>query len=511
MQYNDPAGGTQSSIGDTQFNESYYQKKALIELVKERYFGALADVTAMPKHFGKKIKRYHYMPMLDERNQNDQGIDAAGVSIAETEYAVQVPDLLNNAFVNVEADETNTVKAYLSGDYVYDSGGDGWWLLIADRAIGSNLATSDTAKVHADIKALIEADTAGATATVDANGVDVDEQALVYTTQAASTIVTGLIAGTIATQRSGNMYGSSKDIGTISSKMPVLSENGGRVNRVGFTRLKLEGTIDKFGFFDEYTQETLDFDTDAELLMHINREMTRGANEITEDALQIDLINGAGVVRYAGAAVTKAEISGVTADLTEVDYDDLSRLSIDLDNNRTPKHTKVIKGSRMIDTRVINGARIMFIGSELIPTVEKMTDHFTKKAFIEVAHYADAGNIMQGEIGTLGSFRIVVVPEMMHWAGVGAVEGVNAGYRTTNGRYDVFPMLVVGDQSFTTIGFQTDGKTVKFKIKHAKPGSDISYALDPYGETGFMSIKWYYGTMILRAERLALLLTAAQV
>ena len=48
----------------------------------------------------------------------------------------------------------------------------------------------------------------------------------------------------------------------------------------------------------------------------------------------------------------------------------------------------------------------------------------------------------------------------------------------TNGKFDVFPMLVVGDGSFTSIGFQTDGKTVKFKIKHSEPGSPETYAND---------------------------------
>lgn len=38
----------------------------------------------------------------------------------------------------------------------------------------------------------------------------------------------------------GNLYGSSKDIGTIEGKLPLLTENGGRVDRVGFTRLELE-------------------------------------------------------------------------------------------------------------------------------------------------------------------------------------------------------------------------------------------------------------------------------
>jgi N4-gp56 family major capsid protein len=94
-------------------------------------------------------------------------------------------------------------------------------------------------------------------------------------------------------------------------------------------------------------------------------------------------------------------------------------------------------------------------------------------------------------------FRLVVVPEMMKWEEAGADS------------IDIFPILVVGDGSFTTIGFQTDGKTFKFKIMHKKPGEAVADKNDPYGETGFMSIKWWYGFMGLRPERLALFYTAA--
>lgn len=386
---------TPSSIGP-QMNTFFYQKKALIEAAKEQYFGQLADVTSMPKHFGKKIKKYHYLPLLDDRNINDQGIDATG---------------------NPSAD--------------------------------------------------------------------------------------------------GNLYGSSKDVGTITGKLPVLSETGGRVNRVGFTRVEIEGSIEKFGFFDEYTQESLDFDSDEELEMHVNREMIMGANEVTEDLLQIDLLNAPGIVRFGGAATEDAEVTG-EGTVSIIDYDDLMRLSIDLDDNRTPKHTKIITGSRMIDTKVIDAARYMYIGSELIPLVKKMTDNFGNQAFIGVEHYANAGTVARGEIGSLGDFRLIVVPEMMHWAGAGATAtSANEGYRTTEvggeEKYDIYPMLVVGDQSFTTIGFQTDGKTVKFSITHKKPGKETADRTDPYGETGFMSIKWYYGTMILRPERIALVKTVAEL
>ena len=75
--------------------------------------------------------------------------------------------------------------------------------------------------------------------------------------------------------------------------------------------------------------------------------------------------------------------------------------------------------------------------------------------------------------------------------------------------YDVFPMLVVGDDSFSTIGFQTDGKSVKFTIMTKMPGKETADRNDPYGETGFSSIKWYYGILVKRPERLALIKTVA--
>ena len=396
--YNDP-GTTASDIG-SQIRVDHFVKKALIEARREQYFGQLADVTSMPKHMGKTIKKYHYVPLLDDGNISKQGLGTDGVA--------------------------------------YDQ----------------------------------------------ANG--------------------------------GILYGSSKDPGVIAAKMPTLSENGGRVNRVGFTRLEVEGTIQKYGFFDEYTQESIDFDTDDELRMHINREMINGAMEITEDLLQIDLLSRAGTVKYAGGASSK-----VTVDSTPLAYGDFLRLSIDLDNNRTPKQTKMITGTRMIDTKTISGGRVLYVGTELIPTLEALKDLHDNPAYIPVHQYAAGGTVLTGEQGSIGDFRIVVVPEMMNFPGAGSsVAADNADAATiaraankfaTGGDFDVFPMLCVGDGSFTTVGFQTDGKTVKFNIKHAAPGSTESYANDPYGETGFMSIKFYYGILVQRPERLAVIFTAADM
>lgn len=462
QQYNNPPSMA-SSIGP-QITDAYFQRKALIEIAKEQFFGQLASTTAMPKNMGKKIKRYHYIPMLDDANINDQGIDAAGAVISMTGYTVTLPALVQTYVV--EADATAAAAAINA--------------ITPGVAVKSGAATPWTVTSSTSI--------------------------LAVTTQALSAAVINAVPGATVKQGSGNLYGSSKDIGTISGKMPSLSESGGRVNRVGFKRKELEGTFEKFGFFDEYTQESLDFDSDSDMMMHINSEMMKGANELTEDALMVDLLNAAGVIKYAGDATQNSEIG--SNDL--VTYGDLMRLSIDLDNNRTPKHTTAITGSRMVDTRVISAARVLYIGSELLPTFKAMKDLHNNPAFITVEKYQVAGQTLIGEAGSLDAFRVVVVPEMGKWAGAGAVVTDSLNYDNGH-RYDVYPILVVGDESFTTIGFQTDGKGVKFTVHHQKPGAASISRDDPYGETGFMSIKWYYGFMALRPERIAVLKTVARL
>ena len=198
LNYNAPILGTKASIdgaGSDQMNSFYWLRKSLIEARREQFFMPLASVTNMPKNYGKTIKVYEYIPMLDDRNINDQGIDAAGATL--------------------------TV---------------GTWS--AWTALGAKVGSA-------------------------------------YASEAAAITAAG-VGGSVAAN-GGNLYGSSKDIGTITNKLPVLGENGGRVNRVGFTRVQREGSIHKFGFFTEFNQESMDFDSDDMLMDHLSRELMSGA------------------------------------------------------------------------------------------------------------------------------------------------------------------------------------------------------------------------------------------
>ena len=385
--------GTNSTVG-TQFNTYEYKRKALIETAQVEYFGQLGDVETLTKNYGQKIKKYHYLPLLDNRNINDQGLDATGAVIAN-----------------------------------------------------------------------------------------------------------------------GNLYGSSKDPGVISGKLPALSEAGGRVNRVGFKRLEIEGEIAQYGFFYEWSEEALNFDTDADLYSHINRESVRGAREVSEDILQMDLLDAAGVVKFMGtSAVSLATVN------TVISYNDLVKLGVTLDDNRCPKDTKAIKGSQDTDVINIGSARYAFIGSELIPTLMRLTDYHGDKAFVPVEKYAKIENgkymnTLHGEIGSVAGFRFVVVPEMMQYKGQGATvaSAVDGSTLLSNGtKIDVYPILVVGSGSFAKINFQSSGTTNdKFKIIVRKPGT-FANPEDPFEKIGYSSIQFWQGTMILRPEWIAKVLTGAK-
>lgn len=468
MQYNNPTGGVPSSVG-AQFNVFLYQKKALIEAAKKAVFSPMASTQYMPKHFGKEIRLFHYVPILDSRNLNDQGIDATGVTIDKSKYYVTLSRAQDIFPTEAAAD---AAKAAL--DAVTGGGGSS----IATKGGSGSAWTLTYSKAK-----------------------------LAGTTQVLADAIKAAVPAAYVQQGSGNLYGSSKDPGVIAASFPTLDENGGRVNRVGYVRRELSGTFNSFGFFHEWTAESLAFDTDAELEMHWEREMLIGAQEISEDMLQVDLLDAAGVIRYAGTATTPYTLNASCV----VTYSDIMRLGIDLDNNLAEKGLKIIAGSRMTDTRTIPGARVMYIGSELLPTLKAMKDLHNNPAFIEVHKYADAaGNgILNGEVGSIDNFRIVVVQKMLRWQNAGAVRSDASFYGDS--RYDVFPMLVVTSDTFTTIGFQTDGTNTKWKTYMKKPGIDTVSETNPFGRKGLSSIQWYYGFLCYRPERIGLIKTVAKM
>lgn len=377
--------GSNSTVGPNAVTTALAEK-ALRDAKKEMYFSQFADVETMPRNHGKTITQYRYLPIIDERNTSDQGLDANG-----SKYA------------------------------------------------------------------------------------------------------------------NGNLYGSSKDIGALPGKLPLLREEGGRVNRVGVTRKQVKGTLVNYGHFLEYSKDSIQFDNDVQLLDALQTELLNAACKVSEDVLQVDLLNAAGTVRYPNDATSRGTIE--EADV--LTYEDIMRLSVDLDNARTPKQLRIITGTNFTDTKTIGATRILFVGSELIPTLEAMKDLHGQPAFTRIEKYAAGTQIMNGEAGAVGQFRVIVVEDMLKWAGVGQNSSTGDFY-ATNGKLDVFPVLSVGAQSFSVIGWQNNGKEAKYELAHVKP-EDNRDRNDPYGKTGFMSIQWFYGFLAQYPERIGLIPVAAKI
>lgn len=405
--YNDPAGyrtgtATPSTIGP-QLVDFMFIKKALAEQAKEIVFSNMSSTIEIPKHTGTAIKRYVDVLMLDDKNINDQGIDAAGQT------------------------------------------------------------------------------------------------------------------GQLSKNPNGNLYGSSRDIGVIADRLPALGEQGGRVNRVGFKRLTIQGTMQKYGFFYEFTQDALNFDTQADLLQNMSREAVRGATQLQEAMLQKDLLDNCGTVYVPGTGFADWDTDTTTSLKASVDdsaiptYKDFMKFKLMLDDLRVPGSTSMFTGTRYIDTKTIPSARFAFISNALLPMLEQIKDFNNQPAWVPVEQYAAGGYTHPKEVGKIGNFRFIVVPEALYWGGAGAAPAQNSIHRATSNKLDVYPILVIGEDAFTTIGFQTNGRDGKIKVMTKMPGLETASFDDPYGSRGFTSMQWWYGFLAQRPERLACMYTVAEL
>jgi len=318
----------------------------------------------------------------------------------------------------------------------------------------------------------------------------------------------------------GNLYGSSRGTGFIEGKLPDLSEDSGRVNKVSFSRKEVKGNIVNRGFFFEWSKDEVNFDSDPQMKQHITTEAVRGANQINEDVLAIELINGAGITYFAGDATTLATIDETSVPTIQ----DLIRLDTELDNNKCPRDTKVITGSKLIDTKVVAAARYMFISPDVkMDFMGIKAINGTDDAFVPVEQYqAASGNskfikTIHGEIGKVGPFRIVVHPKMVRYsdaadAAVGAAWASAAGtdpFRNDGSKFEVYPNLVVGSEAFTHIGFEFGAGTAqKFNVTTKMP-EELRTKENPYAKTGMTVIEFWNGVLVERPEWIAVYNTSA--
>ena len=305
----------------------------------------------------------------------------------------------------------------------------------------------------------------------------------------------------------GNLYGGDTDFAVIKGSFPALSEEGGKVNAVGMKRLVLEANVTEFGFHIPFTKKMLDMDTETGLLAKMSMEVGEAQGEIREKQIAVGLISASEINRvYAGDASTIAQMGAGDV----VGFTDIRGMEQSLKLARSPKQTKMIDGSTKVGTVVVGAGYAAYVGQELYPVLEDM-EHGGVKVWRPVESYAAAGTIMEGEIGKISATRFIEVEEMPKYAGAGASTtdatddtGVDNMY-TSGEKYDVFPILYVGSDSFGTIGFEGDVARVNTIMPTADAHNDV------FGKKGAVAISWYFGMLIYRPERIRQILTTAKL
>jgi len=318
----------------------------------------------------------------------------------------------------------------------------------------------------------------------------------------------------------GSLYNGDADYAVVKGSFPTLTEIGGNVNAVNAKSVTLRGNVAEYGMHMKFTQRSIDMDSRTGVLAQKTKDLGEAKGDIFESQIQADLLAASELNRvFAGSAAT-VKACNRNAELT---FADLRMMEQELKRLLVPRDTKIIKGSTKIGTVTVQKAFYVYVGQELYPTLQDMTNAAGVSVWEPLESYADAAgsNYAEGEIGRIGGFRFIEVANMLKYAGKGAtagdagtaddVDGFQAStipYGDTDAGslgFDVFPVLFVGSDSFATVGFEGDSS----RIKTAMPKADAH--LDPFGKNGSMSISWFFGTLIYKAERIRQLACVAKL
>jgi len=330
---------------------------------------------------------------------------------------------------------------------------------------------------------------------------------------AAETAAIAASAGGSVKNGSGRIYHGDADYSVVAGTFPSLTEEGGNVNGVNTKSITVRGKVEEFGLHTKFTQRSLDMDTRTGLLARMTQALGEAKGDMYEAQVQSDLLAASELNRtFAGVVATSLITCNQAAELT---FADLRLMEQELKRLRVPRDTKLISGSTKIDTKVVGKAYYVYVGQELTPMLEDM-QHNGVNVWVPIEAYADAGTIAEGEIGKIGRFRFIEVDDMQKYRGVGALDSTGdddtAGFHsstqagtTGTDAFDVFPVLFVGSDSFATVGFEGDSS----KIKTAMPKADAHN--DPFAKNGSISIAWYFGTLIYKAERIRQISCTAKI
>jgi N4-gp56 family major capsid protein len=447
-------GGVTSNTIDKQFSEEFVTK-AVVEVPKRKsHFLVRADKFSMPKKSGDKLLREVSYGMLDKRVLIDGGVDANTATILQDVFYV-VP--------TGSKDITSATAIFDTKDY-FATGSYATWIL-----------------ARAAAKAAADAD-AGA----------------------GEEVVSG----------SGGMVNGEASYAATEGPLVEMPEEGGVINLLNHYSKMVSANITFHGIGHKFSMRSVNLDSRKGLIARKIQYMADAVQDLKEMQVRRDLIAAGSV----NAIVCNASENPATDTISEIDgldvlsYTGLETLEQYLLNNDVPMDTEILTGVDLVDTKTVSDAWIVYVNTEVLPTLRAMKGPGDTLVWVPKEQYAAGTDLVDGEQGKIGQFRFVTVKDMEREYGAGLEVGlaVDAGNGTdsansatqsaayqTNGKYDVFTALVVGDDSFTITGFGSNSTAASY----IPPKKDVHN--DMHAQMAGISANWSYGFLNYRPERIA--------
>lgn len=431
---------------DRQFTPEFVTK-AVVEVPKrKKIFGVRADRYTMPKNSGDKLSREVSYGMLDKRVLIDGGVDASTATIMQDVFYV-VPA--------GSKDITKATAVFDTKDY-FAAGGVTW----------------DVARSQAKAAAVADA------------GVN-------------ETVVSG----------TGGMFNGEASYAATANALMILPEEGGVVNLLSHYSKMVTANVTFHGVGHKFTMRSVDLDSRKGLIARKVQYMADAVADLKEMQVRRDLIAQSHVNSIIcnndanPDTDTTAEISGVDT----LTYAALEVLEQYLLNNDVPMDTEILTGVDLVDTKTVSDAWIMYVNTEVLPTLRAMQGPGGVLVWVPKEQYAAGTSLIDGEVGKIGQFRFVAVKDMEREYGAGLTVGdaadksdanTQAAAYQTNGKYDVFTAMVIGDDSFSITGFGSNSTSAEY----IPPKKDVHN--DMHGQMAGISANWSYGFLCYRPERI---------
>jgi len=461
---------------EREFNDEFVSKAIVETAPRKRFYTNRGSSEEIPKHYGDTLTKLVRHPVINKDNMNDAGILANTANLLTNTFYTITPASYDAAGIYTGPVVTGEFEAV---DYM-------------------NGGTNDLAAARGLAEAA--ANTAIGGGTVSEN----------YT---AGKLKTG----------AGRIQNGDASFAIAEGPLVELPEEGGTVNEINATTSLVSGKITFHGIAMPYTRRSQDL---GSLVGEIGRKIKETA-KAKKDIQEIQVMNAVlaqaelNSICASDVAVTKAGIGAEDV----VDYDTLVAWEQSLLKDDVPLDTTILTGVNLTDTKVVEDAFIVDIPREAVPALRKLVGPGGVNVWVPKSKYAaTAGTLIDGEVGMVEGlqFRFRVVPDLQKYQGAGLLavatddayataagsadkatyDAAAALLHTSGTNIDVFPFVVVGDDSFVT----TSVAGQNTQAKNVMPKADAYN--DYYGEKGVISVKWSFGMVCYRPERLSMCLTA---